>query len=313
MTNNPEDLQSALKWVFVEVACEEDAPPPPNPPEEPPSASSCTNYQLTAQERAARKRVRIKVQNNDGEAVNAVRLHLESWPNEWGALEKFKVFDNNEIHVNGYAPVDVQLTNNPALPAGQNREISLMFRHNISDDLSGIDGYVEFANGCRVIFGSGGQSAPPTPPAGGCPNPRTNQYNVENTTNNPFYGIKFEYQSGTEIKNGNYDEFTYVLNAADAAAMTTMQLEAKAGSRVSTVTLDSCSFTQAEACPMVQAQNGHFNFQFLGASDNGDGTLTLRFKVQVLTNRALSHATFGLPGGIAPSSPTNIYQSQVCP
>jgi len=312
MTNNPEDLQSALKWVFVTTACEGSTTPPANPPEEPPSgAATCTNYVLTGQNKNAPKRARLEIQNNDAAEMQVANIHIESWPAEWGNLNRIRFFGGDWINVNGAAPVDLMVS--ASLGAGQQKDIVAQFANGISDDVSGWTGYVEMQNGCRINFGSGGGSTPPTPPpAGGCPNPRTNQYNVENTTNNPFYGIKFEYQSGTEIRNGDYDEFAYVLDATNAAALTSMEVEAKAGTRVGTATISGCAFTQADACAPVQDSNGYFSFQFLGASDNGDGTYTLRFKVQVVTNRALSHTTFGLPTGVVPSSPNNNYQSQVC-
>lgn len=258
------------------------------------------------------KRVRLGIQNNDTANMQVTRIYIENWPSQWGALEGLRFFGGDWITVNaGAAPVDLAV--NAVLNPGQQKDIIAKFANNVSNDVSGWTGYVELQNGCRINFGSGGGSTPPTPPPAGCPNPRVNQYHVENTTNNPFYGIKFEYQSGTEIKNGNYDEFAYVLDATNAAALTSMQVEAKAGSRIGTATISGCSFTQATPCAAVQDSNRYFSFQFLGASDNGDGTYTLRFKVQVLTNRALSHTTFGLPTGVVPSSPNNNYQSQVCP
>lgn len=152
----------------------------------------------------------------------------------------------------------------------------------------------------------------PTPDPATC-NMRTNTYGVENPTNNPFYGIKFEYQSGTEIKNGNMDEFKITVTAAEAAAMTSVQLEAKAADFVGTLTLEGCAFNEGLPCgEPVRDADGYFAFYFMGAQDNGDGTMTLTFQVQNLTNRGLSHATIGLPAGVIPSAPGGNYQSQVC-
>jgi len=152
----------------------------------------------------------------------------------------------------------------------------------------------------------------PTPDPATC-NLRTNTYGVENPTNNPFYGIKFEYQSGTEVKNGDMDEFKITVTAAEAAAMTSVQLEAKAANYVGLLTLEACAFNEDSPCgDPVRDPEGNFAFYFLGAQDNGDGTMTLTFQVQNLTNRGLSHATIGLPGGVIPTAPTGNYQSQVC-
>lgn len=158
-----------------------------------------------------------------------------------------------------------------------------------------------------------GQTPPPgepKPPAG-CENPRRVQYNVENTTNNPFYGIKFEYKSGPEIKRGAYDEFSFVLTKEEAAAMQNVQVEAKAGRNSQTTQIGNCAFDQPQACDPVKKRS--YTFTFLGAEDNGDGTLTLTFRVQNDRRNALSHATIGLSGGVKPSTPTNFYESEVCP
>jgi len=157
------------------------------------------------------------------------------------------------------------------------------------------------------------QPEPPNPVVG-CDAPRVNQYGVESPTNNPFYGIKFEYQSGSEIKDGNFDEFRFTLPADAVAAMTSIQLEAKAGQNVGQATLQGCAFNLAGPCDATaQDPNGFFVFSFQGALDNGDGTLTLVFHVQNNTGNGLSHATFGLPEGQVPPSPSGSYQSEVCP
>ncbi len=152
----------------------------------------------------------------------------------------------------------------------------------------------------------------PPNPVVGCDPPRTNNYGVLNPTNNPFYGIKFEYQSGTEIKDGGFDEFRFTLPADLVNGMTSIQLEAKAGEIVGQGTLEGCQFNGFAPCEQALESNG-FVFTFQGAVDNGDGTMTLVFMVQNMNGFGLSHATFGLPGGAVPSNPSGSYQSQVCP
>ena len=97
--------------------------------------------------------------------------------------------------------------------------------------------------------------------------------------------------------------------------MTTVQMEAKAGQNVGQVTLEGCDFTSELPCggEPIQDENHYFAFYFMGAEDNGDGTLILTFYVQNFTGNGLSHATIGLPDGAVPSSPTGSYQSEVCP
>lgn len=153
---------------------------------------------------------------------------------------------------------------------------------------------------------------PVPPPVVGCTEPRVNRYGVE-ITNNPFEGIKFEYQSGTEIKDGDYDKFQIVLTTEQAAALNNVQMEAKAGQDVGsgTVSLEGCRFDQMadEMCGTAQDENGNFAFSFAGARPNEDGTLTLVFYVQNNTEHGLSHATIG----IVPDSPPGSYESTVCP
>jgi hypothetical protein len=156
----------------------------------------------------------------------------------------------------------------------------------------------------------------PVPQPITCDAPRVNTYGVENPTESPFYGIKFEYQSGTEVRDSNLDEFRFVVPADVAANMASVQVEAKAGQdqAVASVTLEGCAFNSPVPCgePIVD-DNDFFAFYFMGAEDNGDGTLTLVFQVQNFTGHALSHVTIGLPGGVVPPSPTGSYQSEVCP
>jgi hypothetical protein len=316
MAKDTEQLQSALKWAFAEGACQGNTTPPQQPTPQPPTdPGTCSTYELKAQEKVARRRARIAIKNSDSADMQVTHLHIETWPSDWGDLRRVRFFGGDWVNVNAAAPVDLDV--NATLGANQRRPVVMHFDNDVSDDVSALSGYIEMDNGCRVTFGSappgGGGTPAPTPPPAACDNPRVNQYNVENTTNNPFYGIKFEYQSGTEVKDGDYDEFAYVMSASDAAAMTSMQLEAKAAQTVGMATLDNCAFDQAQACAIVSDADGNFEFQFLGAEDNGDGTLTLRFRVTNYVGQGLSHATFGLPNGVTPPSPTGSYQSEVCP
>lgn len=151
--------------------------------------------------------------------------------------------------------------------------------------------------------------SPPSPVEPTCDNPVTNaSYNVENPTANPFEGIKFEFQSGNEIKNGHYDNYEIVLSAADAAALTSVPVEAKAGTTQGITELTGCDFTSLAPCDQTAEAEG-FAFYFMGATDNGDGTLTLTFRVQNFNPYAVSHVTIG----VVPQAPTGSYDSQICP
>jgi hypothetical protein len=150
----------------------------------------------------------------------------------------------------------------------------------------------------------------PAPDPETCEGVRVNRYGVE-ITNDPFAGIKFEYQSGTEVKNGDFEEFKLVLTQEQAQALTAVQMEAKAGASVGQATLEGCDFSSGMPCSgePVWDENHFFAFYFMGAEDNGDGTLTLTFHVQNMTDAGLSHATIGIPDAEVPGS----YESKVCP
>ncbi|MBN2547772.1 MAG: hypothetical protein JXB15_01340 [Anaerolineales bacterium] len=138
-----------------------------------------------------------------------------------------------------------------------------------------------------------------------------NTYKVENPTTNPFYGIKFEYASGTEIKNGASDVFKVTLPADVVQGMTSVQLEGKAATNAGVVTLEADFTSPVGGGEPVKDDSGLFGFTFMGAVDNGDGTYTLSFQFIVYGDNALSHATIGLPDGAVPTESGN-FQSESC-
>jgi len=142
---------------------------------------------------------------------------------------------------------------------------------------------------------------------------RENSYAVENPAADPFYGVKYTYQSGTEIKDSELDLFQYTLPSDVVAAMSTVQIAAQAGDLNGQVALAGCDFTSPLVCgePVADDTNT-FSFQFFGATDNGDGTITLTYMVQNLSGNPLSTVTIGLPETVIPSNPVDTYTSQVC-
>jgi hypothetical protein len=165
----------------------------------------------------------------------------------------------------------------------------------------------------RAYFDSAcGEQEPPGDEGGPqCTGLRVNQYHVESPTNRPFYGIKYEFQSGTEIKHGLWDEYKLTLTQAEAEALSSVRIQAKAGRNFASSMLWNCDFAGTEVCGPVGSANVKFSFQ--GAQDNGDGTLTLTFRVENGRRYAISHVLIGLPDGVTPSTPTDKYQSEVCP
>ncbi len=122
-----------------------------------------------------------------------------------------------------------------------------------------------------------------------------NNYQVENTTNNPFYSVKFNFASGTEVKEGAMDTFKFALPADVVASMTDMQVEVKAATDSRIYDL-SCDFTSAEACGLPVGDDA-YAVSFDGAQDNGDGSYTLTFTTYVYGQHGLSHVSFSLPEG----------------
>jgi hypothetical protein len=154
----------------------------------------------------------------------------------------------------------------------------------------------------------------PEPNPATCPNKHVNNYTVE-ITDNPFYSVKFNYQSGTEVKNGGVEEFKFTVTAEQLTQMTSqgIQLEAKAGTVQGLTSMNNCDFASPFGCGEVAKDSDiNFVFQFADTTDNGDGTFTLRFWLFNNASSGLSHASFGLPAGVVPSTPTNTYQSEVC-
>ncbi|MBN2117197.1 MAG: carboxypeptidase regulatory-like domain-containing protein [Anaerolineales bacterium] len=146
---------------------------------------------------------------------------------------------------------------------------------------------------------------PPPPPM--CTTGNT--YKVE-TTNNPFYSVKFNFASGTEVKDGGYDIFKYTLPADVVAAMTSMQVEVKAATDSRTYNL-TCDFTSPEGCGSPVGDDA-YAVSFDGAVDNGDGTYTLKFKVYVYGEHGLSHVSFSLPEGQTAGGLTGSYTTEGC-
>ena len=136
--------------------------------------------------------------------------------------------------------------------------------------------------------------------------PSGNTYNVESPTNNPFYSIKFETLADDGIRDGASDIFEYTLPAGTYDPSQEIQIEAKGGGTAETVTFtpESCVVEDEMIC---EFGDECFQYEFLGAVVNEDGSVTLRFE---LTNEcgnatALSNVAFGLPDGVVPVDPTD--------
>ena len=138
-----------------------------------------------------------------------------------------------------------------------------------------------------------------------------NAYNVENTASAPFNSLKFTFAAGAEVKDGGSDVFQYNLLKPAAASIAQMQVQAKTAADDRTLIL-SCDFTSPVGCDPLYDLDHKFGLQFLGAAENPDGTLTLKFQVWVFTGQGLSQVAFELPSGLTASEMGGAYTSQNC-
>ncbi len=151
-----------------------------------------------------------------------------------------------------------------------------------------------------------------------CQRLRQETYTVEPETNTPFHGVQFNWASDNNdnsgIKKGgswgDWDVFAFMLTADQAASFTSMQVEGKAGSIVGSSQLTGCNFASLNGCGPVVHNN--LAWSFMGAINNGNGTMTLKFKVKNNNTSSLNRVTFGLPAGIAPLWPLSTYTSELC-
>lgn len=161
------------------------------------------------------------------------------------------------------------------------------------------------------LSGFGAAGAPPDPVTCGV---LPTNYTVQNPATSPFYGINYVWTSGQKVKSGSADYYTFVLPADIAQSLISVRVQINASPYVGDITLDACNFAGPEACnTQMPDLSGRFKAQFVGATDNGDGTLTLKFYVQVITTRYLRNVAFALPANVVPSAPTGTYTGATCP
>jgi hypothetical protein len=158
--------------------------------------------------------------------------------------------------------------------------------------------------------GTGAAGIPPATPT--CPQAPTT-YNVENPVKVPYYGINYVFAAGPEVKNGSADTFTYTIPAAAAKTMSRIIVQPTNTSTTGQVVITACAFWLKAACNKLAPDNsGQFKAQFVGSTDNGDGTLTLKYYVQNLGSDPLTSVLIGLPDGVIPSAPTTTFNGQTC-
>ncbi|MBC3538619.1 T9SS type A sorting domain-containing protein [Rufibacter sediminis] len=124
-----------------------------------------------------------------------------------------------------------------ATASGSNTKLTFSVKVNCDKDLSNVA--FELPSGQRASAPMG----------------KKYNYTVENTTNNPFYSVKFEGKGINGYKKGVEDVFSYEVNTAAFSKMKSMRIQAKAGQNVGTF-----SFNPQNCAP---ANNG-------GGNNGGD-------------------------------------------
>ncbi|MBC3538620.1 T9SS type A sorting domain-containing protein [Rufibacter sp. H-1] len=127
-----------------------------------------------------------------------------------------------------------------ATASGSNTKLTFSVKVNCDKDLSNVA--FELPSGQRASAPMG----------------KKYNYTVENTTNNPFYSVKFEGKGINGYKKGVEDVFSYEVNTAAFSKMKSMRIQAKAGQNVGTF-----SFNPQNCAP---ANNGGGNS---GDGNNG--------------------------------------------
>ncbi|MGV3540785.1 MAG: hypothetical protein ACO1OQ_13305 [Rufibacter sp.] len=135
------------------------------------------------------------------------------------------------------------------------------------------------------------------------------KYTIENTTNQPFYSIKFEATTAEGFKNGAEDTFTYTVTAEQFNSLSTFKVQAKAANSVGDV-----SFTSKTCCPLpleitqqpvsataiagnatfkVQATGTEVAYQWQVKNANGDWVNLANGNSSTLTLTGLADAQHG--------------------
>ena len=138
-------------------------------------------------------------------------------------------------------------------------------------------------------------------------------YKVENPSVVPYAGVKYTFTSGQAVKLGAIDNFAYTVPADVLKNQASILVNVQARPYSYTFNFDKCAFTGSSACPAQQDGGQRFTIQFKGSKDNGDGTYTVNWAVQVWPTNQLTYVAFALPNGASAISPKGTYAGQTCP
>lgn len=114
----------------------------------------CTPFILVSKSRTSSKEVTLTVRNKSPYDRWIYHLYVDSWPADWGALNRVTVVGT--VYQNGYglpdpaAPYD--LPTNGYLTPGANRTVLLRFANNLPDNVSPLQGRLELDNLCVINY-----------------------------------------------------------------------------------------------------------------------------------------------------------------
>ena len=117
---------------------------------------------------------------------------------------------------------------------------------------------------------------------------RDPKYNVDNGKTSgskiktDYNAIQFTAKKNVVINNGMTDTIRYHLEAADMAAMQDVRIQAKAGETVANTSFnfEACGVNSATPEPICTLGDENMMFGFINATDNEDGTTTVRFSLE---------------------------------
>ncbi|MFD2246058.1 T9SS type A sorting domain-containing protein [Pontibacter ruber] len=117
---------------------------------------------------------------------------------------------------------------------------------------------------------------------------RDPKYNVYNGTTSgkkietEFNAIQFTAKNKYDLNNGAIDTFRYYLETADLMAMQDVRIQAKSGGTVSNTSFnfEACGIRSTTPEPFCTLGDENMTFGFINATDNEDGTTTVRFSLQ---------------------------------
>lgn len=202
-----------------EFFCDPPPPPPPPPDNECEWQGECISVEL----------IEVAIINGKSDDNNDIQKNEESQPLTLGQTS----FNNNN---NNHNNDDKDEKDDKDYHHHDKDEGTIVYRYKITNTCKRALSYVAF----ELPYGAEALSPKDNAVYHG---PNGINYKVENTTNNPFYSIKFE-TIGEGIKNGAMDEFEFTMPLSDPLE-SPEKIKAKFGNQTEKIKakLDMCPLT----------------------------------------------------------------------